>query len=103
MVLKNAGFSFIACGITSRSASKRAPITSIRARGVVEITTRDEPFVRLVDGWQRAGRRGEQLHLHVTLADLMQSGAEGGDGFVMRVKQPPLRQQRMHERVADGA
>jgi hypothetical protein len=33
-VSKNAGFSFIACGITSRSASRRAPITSIRARGV---------------------------------------------------------------------
>jgi hypothetical protein len=28
------GFSFIACGITSRSASIRAPITSIRASGV---------------------------------------------------------------------
>ena len=34
MVLKNAGFSFSAWGITSRSASRPAPITSTCASGV---------------------------------------------------------------------
>ena len=37
-VWKNARFSFIACGSTSRSASSRAPITSIRASDVAAYT-----------------------------------------------------------------
>ena len=52
---------------------------------------------------KRVGRRGEELHLRVALADLVQPGAEGGDGLVMRVEQASLGEQRVHERVADRA
>ncbi len=57
----------------------------------------------LVDGRQRARGRGQKLHLGVALANLVEPGAEGGDRLVMRVEQPPFRQQRMHEGIADGA
>ena len=72
-------------------------------RGVIEVAACDEPFVGLVDWRQRMGRRSQKLQLCVALADLIQPGAEAGDGFVMRVQQPPFRQQRVHEGIADGA
>ena len=72
-------------------------------RRVIEIAAGDEPFVGLVDGIQRVRAGGEELNLRVALADLVQPGAETGDGLVMGIQQPPLGQQRMHERVADRA
>ena len=44
-------------------------------RGVIEVAACDEPFVGLVDGRERAGGRGQKLHLRVSLADLVQPGA----------------------------
>jgi hypothetical protein len=53
--------------------------------------------VGFVDKWQRVSRRGEELHPRVALADLVQAGAECGDGLVVRVEQTSLGQQRVHE------
>ena len=55
----------------------------------------------LVDRRQRVRRRAQELHLRVALADLAQPGAEIGDRLIMGVEQPPLGQERVHERVAD--
>ena len=72
-------------------------------RRVVEVAARDEPLVGLVERRQRGGRGGQELELRVALADVAESAAEVGDRSVVRVEQPPLGQQRMHERVADRA
>ena len=111
MVSKKAGLSFIACGMTSRSATMPAPMTSICGqrrrrvqdpeRGVVEVPAGDEPLVRLVDGRERSGRRAQELDLLVARAELAQPFAQPGDRLVVGVEQPALGEQRVHERVLD--
>ncbi len=54
-----------------------------------------------VDRPQRVRRRAQELYLRVALADFPQPRAEFGDRLIMSVEQPPLGQERVHERVAD--
>ncbi len=72
-------------------------------RGVVEVPARDEPLVRLVDGGERCRGRAQELDLLVARAELVQPFAQPGDRLVVRVQQPPLGEQRVHERVLDGS
>src|SRR5206468_2975031 len=72
-------------------------------RGVVEISARDEPFVRLVYHRQRAGCGAQQLQLRVTFADLVQPREKRRDRLVVGVQETALRQQRVHERVVHRA
>ena len=54
-------------------------------------------------GRQRAGRRAQELHCVSRSPISLQPRAQIGDRLVVRVEQPPLRQKRVHERVADRA
>ena len=71
--------------------------------GVIEIAARDEPLVRLRDRRERMTARPQELDLPVASADLAQPLAEVRDGLVVRVEQPPFREQRVHERVVERA
>ena len=48
-------------------------------------------------------RRAQELPLRVAFADIEKSGAETGNRRIVRVEQPSLRQQGMHERIVQRA
>ena len=70
-------------------------------RRVLQVAAGEEPLVGLGDRCERVGRRAQELKLRVARADLAHPGTEIGDRLIMGEEQPPLGQERMHERVAD--
>ena len=68
-------------------------------RGVLEVAARDHPLVRLVQRRHDVGRGAEQLDLHVALAEHLQPLQQARDGLVVRVEQPALGEEGVHERA----
>src|SRR5215831_5282761 len=68
-------------------------------RSVLEVASREEKLVRLVDRRQRVRRRAKELQLRVSLPDGLQPLAQCGDAVVVSVQQAPFRQKGMRERM----
>ena len=102
MTLKNDGFNCIACGITSRSASKPATdhfYLSERCgggknpeRGVFEIAAGDEPLPRFVHRWQDMYCGAEEFQLRIAVADLREPPERSAIGRIVMGRAAALSQ-----------
>src|SRR5256714_2461748 len=70
---------------------------------VLQVATRQEPFVSLVDRAQCPRSRLQQLNLSIALTNLLETGKKLGDALVVRVKKAPLGEKGVYEGVPDRA